>query len=433
MQIHAKRTVRERWEAIVTEYTKKGAYAQTDLHARFLESKCPEKSNVREFLDALRIKREELASVGVSISEQDYISTILSSLPYALSNFASTALAAARVFAQPGATQTADPNTLITMISEEYERQKTQHLRRGGKAKADDKDKDEAMAVSSSSKGKGGKGDRKSKVTCWNCGKKGHFKNQCPDPPKASTSSSKDAKDEKGKDKKDSDKANVVEEEEYSDSDGVFAVFCETESEAESDDSMPAAGTETDLTSFAESEADSMPVLRTLSDSSADETDSDGGLDNRGGDSDDVEGGRDWFSEVGSDAGDFADEEWESDGSLASQNPSDAPRVEIYDSGTNRHISPYQDDFLEFQPIPPRQLRAANGVNSSNLLLNEVLYSPEVGYTLVSIGKLDELGFKSTFAEGYCTITDPNGVQVGKVPKNAKGLYRVEHDAADLV
>ena len=33
MHIHTKKTVRECWEAIVTEYTEKGAYAQTDLHA----------------------------------------------------------------------------------------------------------------------------------------------------------------------------------------------------------------------------------------------------------------------------------------------------------------------------------------------------------------------------------------------------------------
>ncbi len=56
MRIHSKTTVRERWEAIVKEYTEKGAYAQTDLRARFLETKCPEKSNVRKFLDNLRVK-----------------------------------------------------------------------------------------------------------------------------------------------------------------------------------------------------------------------------------------------------------------------------------------------------------------------------------------------------------------------------------------
>ena len=72
MCVHTKCTVKERWQAIVTEYTDKGAYVQTNLHGRFLESKCPDKGNVLEFLDGLRVKREELASVGVDIDETDY-------------------------------------------------------------------------------------------------------------------------------------------------------------------------------------------------------------------------------------------------------------------------------------------------------------------------------------------------------------------------
>ena len=39
MQVHTKRTVKERWDAIVAEYTEKGAYAQTELQTKFLESK----------------------------------------------------------------------------------------------------------------------------------------------------------------------------------------------------------------------------------------------------------------------------------------------------------------------------------------------------------------------------------------------------------
>jgi hypothetical protein len=54
---------------------------QTDICGRFLESKCPDKGNVREFLHGLRVKHEELASVGVDIDEKDYRSTIKSSLP----------------------------------------------------------------------------------------------------------------------------------------------------------------------------------------------------------------------------------------------------------------------------------------------------------------------------------------------------------------
>ncbi|KAF8235492.1 hypothetical protein L208DRAFT_1256857 [Tricholoma matsutake] len=50
-----------------------------------------------------------------------------------------------------------------------------------------------------------------------------------------------------------------------------------------------------------------------------------------------------------------------------------------------------------------------NGVNSSKLQLTEVLYSPEVGYILVSIGHLDEKGFSANFSSGKCSITGPDG------------------------
>jgi hypothetical protein len=88
MRIRLKPSAKERWNAIEREYTEKGAYAQTELRQKFMESKCMDKGNAREFLDSLRVKREELAAVGVDIDEKDYRSTILASLPVALANFA---------------------------------------------------------------------------------------------------------------------------------------------------------------------------------------------------------------------------------------------------------------------------------------------------------------------------------------------------------
>src|SRR6266699_3491917 len=158
MRVHSKKTVKERWDAIVVEYTSKGAYAQTDLRQKFMDMKCPDKGNVREFLDSLRVKREELASVGVDIDEKDYRSTILASLPITLSNFASAQLAAARMWAP---TKTIDPDDLISLINEEFDCQKAQRSRRTGAGKSKDRDDDEAMAVNPGfSKGKGGRGGR---------------------------------------------------------------------------------------------------------------------------------------------------------------------------------------------------------------------------------------------------------------------------------
>ena len=45
-----------------------------------------------------------------------------------------------------------------------------------------------------------------------------------------------------------------------------------------------------------------------------------------------------------------------------------------------------------------------NGADISQLRLTEVLYSPEVGYTLVSVGQLDDTGFLATFGSGKCVI-----------------------------
>ena len=136
------------WNEITKEYTEKGTYAQTDLRTQFLDSKLQKGVKVRHFLDGLRTKREELASVGVTINEKDYRSTIIKSLPTSLANFTSSQLAAARLYSS---TKTIAPNTLISIIIEEAEHQKA-----WGTSRSDhrdhDKDKDEALAAAPAGK-----------------------------------------------------------------------------------------------------------------------------------------------------------------------------------------------------------------------------------------------------------------------------------------
>ncbi len=123
MRVHTKPTVKERWDAIAAEYTEKGAFAQTEMRAKFLGMKCPDKGNVREFLDSLRVKKEELATVSVQIDDKDYRSTIISSLPIPLANFTLNQLASARLYAT---SKTIMPDSLIQMIGEESDRQRAQ-------------------------------------------------------------------------------------------------------------------------------------------------------------------------------------------------------------------------------------------------------------------------------------------------------------------
>jgi hypothetical protein len=76
-----------------------------------------------------------------------------------------------------------------------------------------------------------------------------------------------------------------------------------------------------------------------------------------------------------------------------------------------------------------------NSTDGSKLALTKVLYPPEVSYTLVLVGWLDNLGFVMTFSNSKCTICGPYGNIIGEVPKSNSGLYRVEHekDAANAI
>ena len=60
------------WKEISKEYTEKGAYAQMDLRTQFLELRLAKGADVRQFLDGLWMKKEELTAVGVSIDDTDF-------------------------------------------------------------------------------------------------------------------------------------------------------------------------------------------------------------------------------------------------------------------------------------------------------------------------------------------------------------------------
>ena len=62
---------------------------------QFLKLKLAKGADVCQFLDGLQMKKEELATVGVSIDNMDFWSMIIKSLPNPLANFALNQLIAA--------------------------------------------------------------------------------------------------------------------------------------------------------------------------------------------------------------------------------------------------------------------------------------------------------------------------------------------------
>jgi hypothetical protein len=189
------------WEAVVKEYTYKSDYSQANLHQEFMASHCPSGGDVQVFLTNLRAKKSELLAVGVQISDNEYRSAIIQSLPRWLATFASNQLSAAHLHSSLG--KTINPDFLITMICDEWDR-----TRRFAK-KATKPEGDDALGVEAESKGKGkgkakdkGKEKEKKKGPCWTCGRE-HLKKDCP---------KQKEKKEEGSKKDQSTSANVVTE-----------------------------------------------------------------------------------------------------------------------------------------------------------------------------------------------------------------------------
>jgi hypothetical protein len=118
----------------------------------------------------LRVKKEELSTYGVTIEDKDYRSTVITSLPNHLSNFASNLLAGTRLYSSM---KTIDPDNLIALILEESEHNMAARSRRSGMKSSKGDDEEEAISVSSNGKGK--RFEHKPHGVCWNSGEKGHF------------------------------------------------------------------------------------------------------------------------------------------------------------------------------------------------------------------------------------------------------------------
>src|SRR5271170_4524751 len=121
-------------------------------------------------------------------------------------------------------------------------------------------------------------------------------------------------------------------------------------------------------------------------------------------------------------------------------------QTELYDSGASRHMSPYRDHFENYVKIMPKPITAAdkrcfqaigkgdlrikipNDLKNTTVLLKDVLHCPDMGLTLVSIGKITNAGYKVIFRGPNCRIFDPRDKVIGNITVE-NGLYRVTHKA----
>jgi Pol polyprotein, beta-barrel domain len=124
--------------------------------------------------------------------------------------------------------------------------------------------------------------------------------------------------------------------------------------------------------------------------------------------------------------------------------------VDVYDSGASGHMSSYQHRFLTFKEISPRTISAAdktvfkatgignmrldipNGKTNTHVTLRDVLYCPDLAFTLVSLTRCNAAGYSVLLMDRKCIIRDAKGTLLGQVPLS-NGLYKVEHELTVVV
>jgi gag-polypeptide of LTR copia-type/Zinc knuckle len=391
-----------------------------------------------------------------------------------------TAIAAAKSFS-------VSADLLIQLTTEEYDKIQSAPGQQGSKAaKADT-----GVALSAQRSGTGNRGGKTNQKphlarngkpfgVCWNCGGKGHLAKDCPSPEQGSAGSSDRGKKKSEENCLPGGSANVAtptdldgawstaslsdlfNDDDVTDMDSVNSVesslditwdhvpsyLSDTSLSSVSEGSMPGLVSVSNSSDSVSSDSTSMPDLQAVSES-------DGSSDG------------DWFSEVeentlGDDPrvdsvetsfatvmADVSDEEVNSVAAALTEILQPAGCAELFNSGSTEHLSPYCDQFTTYRETPPKSFTTANkqnfqavgagdmvievpaGLDVSKMTLNEVLYSPEIGYTLISVGRLDDAGFTTTFGQGECEVRDSNGDLVGTIPKSVKGLYRVVHESVD--
>ena len=231
-----------------------------------------------------------------------------------------------------------------------------------GKSKEDDKN--EVLVVSTEKLS--GKRDM-SKINCWNCGESGHFSSKCKQPKK-----SKDRKSSGTTNSKEGTSAAINTVDTSSDDEGAWAVE-EISSDSE--------------------------VLDWLEDVTCD-------MDECGGVADwfeeEVAAGEDFEEKLNRKVGSLDVEEFRDmsgEAFVVAESVQTVGMAELYDSGCTNHISPYKNQFKNFQSITPCHFHAANKQTFSTvgkgelvidipnsdgmtqLRLFNVLYSAEVRYS----------------------------------------------------
>ena len=123
-------------------------------------------------------------------------------------------------------------------------------------------------------------------------------------------------------------------------------------------------------------------------------------------------------------------------------NTLNVPKSTCIDSGTSRHYSPNCDAFINYCPINITTITTADGhklkvlgkgdvwielpnsAKRTKTILKKAIHAPDMAFTLILVGQLDNAKCSATFSSSMCTIHNPSSHTMATIPC-ANGLYRV--------
>ena len=336
----------------------------------FRDIKCPEGGNIHSHFWQLANLWDQLASLGQTITDQDYLDTLLVSLPRSYEGLISTLSGASHLTKTK---ITAD--SFRAFLLDEYEHRLIREKQdaKGGK---DGKDsKDEAFAADSNKR----KDKDKRKVECHNCHKKGHMKADCwakgggkeGQGPRQWGGASDNAASAADK-AKDTIEAWVVID--GSDSEESWAAIEEV-SDPE-DLQLTAAAAAGSSPAQAGQACGSVPKLY--------------------------------------------------DSSMSRHMLPLHDRFVTYQEIPPRPITAADKRVFYVIGVRDIVIDVPNGESSTQIRLKDALHAPDMGATIVSISRIAKAGFSVCFEGQSCKIKDSRDKIIGEIPASDNGLYKVD-------
>jgi hypothetical protein len=171
-------TAAEMWNALKEQFEGRTQAVKNELRNLLALTKCGDNEDVREHINRMQYKFEELSSMGVTIADSEYATILIRSMPKLYGSYFSVLSAVAEVSGN-----SLTPKFVMRYAIDEYDRRQMENAPKRGEAPT----RGAVLYTFATDSGRSGqrgkrKGKGEEKRTCFICGEAGHVKCDCRKP-----------------------------------------------------------------------------------------------------------------------------------------------------------------------------------------------------------------------------------------------------------